>query len=338
MNRIAFQIVLVWVLGGFSAWELWLDDKPVHAEWTLKVEGKTFYTDDVGLFSASRRLSLREDPTQPVVDITNQGDDVVIEPVVTMGKAFTSRLGLTLIEFRGQGFVFADHSPFNHGTYGLRVTQTFSPKTKISLRYHYGPNLFLGNNKEQRSGSGKLVEERVSTHFWVGTVEREIAEHFRLRALARYGLRLYNDNFAQRDTRFWTIGPHLEWVFGPDMKWTMGYHYERGLADGRNQPQFNDDVSYINHYVTTELRIPVFERTLVELALHYERNNFTSTLPDDKRHDANENVWQGDIEIQHRISNALQLNGGIQRSQRKASFESETIIDINVWLGAAYEF
>ena len=44
----------------------------------------------------------------------------------------------------------------------------------------------------------------------------------------------------------------------------FGYHYERGLADGRNQPQFRDDVSYINHYATIGLEAEVTDQLLVE--------------------------------------------------------------------------
>ena len=47
----------------------------------LKVDGTgiLFYTDDVGLFSATRRLSRDGDPTQPAIDtrLTNKGSAAV---------------------------------------------------------------------------------------------------------------------------------------------------------------------------------------------------------------------------------------------------------------------
>lgn len=313
-------------------------DRSAEASSTINVEGNIFYTDDTGLFSSSRRLSLQEDPTQPVVDATNQGRDVVFEPVLTIGKTFSSRFGETTMSLRGQGFVFAEQSRFSHGTYGLKLEQAFPSETTLGLRYHYGPNLFLGNNEDRRSESRNPLEERVTTHFWAGTIEQEVVGDLHLRLLGRYGLRLYNDDFAQRDTHFWTIGPHIDWTIQPGISLTMGYHFERGLADGRNQAQFHDDVSYINHYMSTELEVEISESTNLELAIHYERNNFTSDLEADERNGAKEDVWQGDVEIRHQLTDETTLKGGFQRSQRKVSFESSTIIDVNVWIGGVYQF
>ncbi len=317
----------------------WLGlEKSAEAATTINVEGNIFYTDDAGLFSSSRRLSLQEDPTQPVVDVTDQGEDVVFEPVLTIRRSFFSQFGETTVSFRGQGFVFADQTRLSHGTYGLKLEQAFSSKTTVGLRYHFGPNLFLGDNEARRSGSKKLLEERVTTHFWAGTIEREVVDDLRLRLLGRYGLRLYNNDFAQRDTHFWTVGPHIEWTIQPGIGLKMGYHFERGLADGRNQSQFHDDVSYSNHYMSTELEVEISESTTLELAIHYERNNFISDLEEDERNGANEDVWQGDVEIRHQVTDAATLKGGFQRSQRKASFERSTIIDVNVWIGGVYQF
>ena len=98
-------------------------ENPALADWAVKGEGNIFYTDDVSIFSASQRLSLQEDPTQPVIDITDQGDDVVFEPVISIGRSFQPSWGPVELVFKAQGFVFAKNSEFNHGTYGLHITQ-----------------------------------------------------------------------------------------------------------------------------------------------------------------------------------------------------------------------
>lgn len=317
---------------------LGLEEQQCWAHWSTEIEGAVYYTDDVSLFSSSRRLALREDPTQPVIDVTGQGSDVVFEPELTIGNTWNNRVGTTSLSIRSQGFIFAEQSRFTHGTYGISLEQTLPSQTTLSLRYHYGPNLFLGDNVDRRSENESPTEERVTTHFLAGTIEQEMLDDLTLRVLGRYGVRLYNENFAHRDTHFWTIGPHVDWELRPGIALTVGYHFERGLADGRNQPQFRDDNSYINHYASTELEVEVYEHTTLELALHYERNNFTSDLTGDERKGATEDVWQGDIEIKHQLSNAVQINVGFQRSQRKASFEPRTIIDSNVWIGGAYAF
>ena len=52
------------------------------AEVGFDTQGILFYTDDVGVFSATRRLSRDGDPTQPAIDtrLTDKGSDVVFEP------------------------------------------------------------------------------------------------------------------------------------------------------------------------------------------------------------------------------------------------------------------
>ena len=61
----------------------------------LEVAGQAilFYTDDIGEFSATRRLSRDGDPTQPAIDsrLTNQGSDVVFEPLLDVANSFTTR-------------------------------------------------------------------------------------------------------------------------------------------------------------------------------------------------------------------------------------------------------
>ena len=64
----------------------------------------------------------------------------------------------------------------------------------------------------------------------------------------RYGIRRYNEAFQQRNTNFWTVGTHFEWEVSDRIEAVLGYHFERGLAEGRKQPELRDDLSYINHF------------------------------------------------------------------------------------------
>src|SRR6185295_4671666 len=105
---------------------LWLLPQPSPAEegWSLEGQGTLFYTDDVGLFSASRRLSRDGDPTQPAIDsiLTNQGSDMVFEPMANITRSSKNNLGRLDLNMQGQGFVFTENPEFNHGT--LRVQAT----------------------------------------------------------------------------------------------------------------------------------------------------------------------------------------------------------------------
>lgn len=54
------------------------------AEWSVSVDNSLHYTDNVALFSVSRRLSLKDDPTQPMVDRPGQGGDFIYQPSTTV--------------------------------------------------------------------------------------------------------------------------------------------------------------------------------------------------------------------------------------------------------------
>ena len=74
---------------------LWLNHRLASAEegWSLEGQGILFYTDDVGLFSATRRLSRDGDPTQPAIDskLTDKGPDMVFEPMANIWTSTLSR-------------------------------------------------------------------------------------------------------------------------------------------------------------------------------------------------------------------------------------------------------
>lgn len=178
----------------------------------INVEGRTilFYTDDVGIFSATRRLSRDGDPTQPAIDsrLTDKGFDFVFEPLLDISSSVINPYGTTTVDIRGQGFIFADNTPFNHGTLRLQAVHAFSPETRVRFRYYYAPDLLLGDNEERRSGLTRITAEKVTSHIWSARMEREIAPGLEVRLLTRYGLRRYNKDFSQRDTDFWTVGLH----------------------------------------------------------------------------------------------------------------------------------
>lgn len=308
------------------------------AEWSVNATGNLHYTDDVALFSATRRLNLHGDPTQPVLDsvLTGKGSDMVLEPDLDVARRLTSHWGRTEISVRGQAFVYAVNPRFNHGSFGIQALHEFTPDTKVRVRFYSTPNLLLGDNESTRTDS--LAEERVTSHIGSVRLEQRLSADWEVRLLARYGARLYNEAFAQRDTTFWTVGPHVVWHMTDRLAFTLGYHYERGLADGRHQPQFHDDTSYINHYVALGLEAEITERLGLELGFHYERNNWTSGIEGDERKDGHETVVLGEINARYRLSSRWAVLLGFQRSQRKQSFEEGLVHNTNVTVGASYLF
>ena len=308
--------------------------------WSVDTQGTLFYTDDVGLFSAARRLSRDSDPTQPAIDskLTNQGSDMVFEPLANITRSSTNNLGRLDLNMQGQGFIFTDNPRFNHGTLRLQAIQDLSPSTRVQARFYYAPDQFLGNNEERQSGQQQLTAERFTSYIWSTRLIHDVTPDLSLRLLSRYGMRRYNEAFSERDTNFWTIGSHVDWRFAPKFKFGLSYHYERGLAEGRKQPQFEDDTSYINHYVSADVDVELTERLSLLTAFHFEHNIWTSSLAGDERNGAYENIYQGEMTLTYRLTESIQGFGGVQRSSRKESFESNAIKDTNVGIGLFARF
>lgn len=336
-TRPARAVVLFVLLAG-----LWLVPHPSPAEegWTLEGRGILFYTDDVGLFSATRRLSRDGDPTQPAIDskLTDQGSDMVFEPLLGITRSLTNSLGHLDLNVQGQGFVFTENPRFNHGTLRLQAVQSLSSTTRVQARFYYAPNQFLGDNEERQSGQLQLTAEKLTSYIWSTRLIHDVTPDLSFRLLGRYGLRRYNESFSERNTDFWTIGPHVDWRVAPKVMLGFSYHYERGLAEGRNQPQFADDVSYINHYVSADMEVELTERWMLLPAFHYEHNIWTSGLADDERNGAHENIYQGELILAYRLTDTIQGFGGVQRSRRKESFESSATKNTNVGIGLTARF
>ena len=148
--------------------DLWLLPQPSSAaeDWSIEGRGILFYTDDVGLFSATRRLSRDGDPTQPAIDskLTNQGSDMVFEPLLSATRSLTNNLGRLDLKVQGQGFVFTENPEFNHGTLRLQATQALTSATRVQARFYYAPNQFLGDNEERQSGRQQLSAERLTSY------------------------------------------------------------------------------------------------------------------------------------------------------------------------------
>ena len=308
--------------------------------WSFEGQGTFFYTDNVGLFSATRRLSRDADPTLPAIDskLTEQGSDVVFEPMVDLTRSVTNNLGRLDLNTQAQGFIFTENPEFNHGTLRLQATQAFSSTTRMQARFYYAPNQFIGENEERQSGQQQVSAETLTSYIWSTRLIHDVTPDLSARLLGRYGMRRYNEAFSERNMDFWTIGPHVDWRVAPKIKLGLSYHYERGLAEGRNQPQFEDDTSYINHYLSADVDVELTERLSLFTAVDFEHNIWTSGLAGDERNGAHENIYEGDLTLAYRLTDSIEGFGVVQRSSRKESFESRSIKNTNVGIGLSAHF
>ena len=130
---------------------------------------------------------------------------------------------------QGQGFVFTENPEFNHGTLRLQATQALSSATRVQARFNYPPNQSLGNNDERQSGQLLLSAEKLTSYIWSTRLIHDVTPDLSLRSLGRYGMRRYNEAFSERNTNFWTIGPHMDWRVATKIKLGLSYHTSAGL-------------------------------------------------------------------------------------------------------------
>ena len=324
------------VLGILLALAMPLDGQ--SADWSLIAEQRVLYTDNVFELSSARRLALAEDPSQPTIVPVEKPSDVVWEPSVDVRRTFSSPLGAAELSVKAHGFIFTDHSVFNHGNYRVQLKQALSPDTSVLLRYRYIPNLFLGPNTERQTGSRLSEEERVTSHVWRVQVERRLNEAWMVTAVGRYGLRIFNNVFSERGTNFWTLGPQVEWRAQSGLAVTWSYLYERGLADGRHEVQFKDDVSYVQHFASLEVDVPLGGRFSLDLAYAFRRKEFTSGIVGDSNRGVVDSTHQGTSELRYRLNDATSLTLGFQRSQRTSNSGARDFFNTNASVGAQYRF
>lgn len=308
------------------------------AEWSAITEANVLYTDNVFEFSAARRLRLSEDPSQPALVVLDQPSDVVWGPSIDLRRTSSSSFGLTELSVKAHGYIYTNNPIFNHGDYRIQVNQQVAPDTFVLLRYRYTPNLFLGPNVERQTGNRLTEEERVTSHTWRAQIERKLNDRWTATLIGRYGLRFYNEAFSERDTTFYTIGPRLEFHATSWATITLDYLYERGLADGRNEPQFNDDVSYRQNFVSCGTVFQLTAPFSLEFTYVYRQKQFTSDFAGDPLRGATDNLHQGTAEVHYDLSPSARVTLGYQRTQRSSTAAARDFLNNNTSLGVEYRF
>lgn len=308
------------------------------SDWTAVADAKLSYTTDAFQFSSARRLRFNEDPTQPTVVQVEKPEDLIWEPSLELTRSFSSGTERTDLSVKARGYLFTDKPIFNHAEYRFQVRRTLGPETSVLLRYRHVPNLFLGPNFERRSGLQTIQEERVTTNGWRLEVDRRISDALTATLAGRYGLRSYNEPFAERDTRFLSAAPSLAYQVTPWARALLSYMYERGIADGAGDTRFNDDLSYRLHHVSTGTELSFDRRWSLALMYTFQRKNFTSELAGDTHLGRQDTLHQGLMELGYRPKDDLLFTISYQRTQRASSNVLRDFNDTIYSIGGEYRF
>ena len=306
--------------------------------WSAVVGTKTSYTTDVFQFSAARRLALAEDPSQPTIVPLDKPSDVIVEPSVEAIRTLATSWGRTELSVKAQGFLYTEHSIFNHAEYRLQAKQELDRDISLLLRYRYVPNLFLGPNFSVQTSPSSLQEERVTSNGWRVELERKLSEAWAATLIGRYGLRLYNQAFAERDTTFYTGGGQVGYLAAPWARLTLAYLYERGLADGRGNLQLKDDVSYIQNFISFNTEFRLADPLFLDLTYVYRLTDFTSTIIGDSHRHRQDVTNQGRAELRYAATKTLDLSLSVQQTQRTSTASASGFNDTITSVGVQYTF
>jgi hypothetical protein len=328
----------VCVTGALSLCLLAEPARLVAADWSAIAETKAIYTNDVFAYSAARRLALSEDPSQPTITPLDRPQDLIWEPSLEAIRASASQFGRTEVSVRAVGSIYTEHPIFNHGNYYLRLVQQLDPASEVRFRYRYNPNLFLGPNFSRQTPTRTIQEERVTSHLWRMELERRLAEPWAVILVARYGLRFYNQAFAERDTQLWSLGPEVTWRARTWMTFALAYLYERGLADGRDQPQFADDVSYRQHFVYASNELQLLARLSLKLEYIFRVTDFTTVLAGDPNQGRVDFTHQGLAELRYQLTRPILLTLAYQKTERSSNRAAAEFNTTNVLAGVRYTF
>jgi hypothetical protein len=318
------------------AWSVFY--RPAAAEWSAIAAQRVSYTTDAFQFSSARRLALSEDPSLPTLVSLGNPEDVIWEPSVEVLRYGATGLGRNELSVKAHGFIYTDKPIFNHGDFRIQDRQWLDRNTSVFLRYRYVPNLFLGPNFERRTGSRSIEEERVTSHAWRMELERRLHETVTAALVTRYGLRLYNDAFAERDTNFYSVGPRLTYRAATWLTFTLGYLYERGLADGRHEPQFMDDVSYYLHFVSFETEMRLARKASLSLMYAFVQKTFTSDIVGDTHLGRQDLTHQGSAALRYQLTSAAAATLAFRRTQRSSTNALRAFHDNIVSIEAEYRF
>ncbi len=316
----------------------WRPAEPVHAEWSAIAGENTSYTNDAFQFSAARRLAFSEDPSQPTIVSLEKSRDVIWEPALELIQSANTSAGKNELSMKAQGAIYTNNPILNHGDYRIQDRYRLDPDTSVLVRYRYVPNLFLGPNFERRTGTRSIREERVTSHHWRAEVERRLTDVVTATLVGRYGLRFYNESFAERDTTFWTVGPRVDYQATNRLTLTASYLYERGLSDGRQQPQFMDDVSYYLHMLSVGTDYRLTSRLDLALAYVHRRKTFTSGIEGDTHLGRFDSTHQGIAEFRYHLSDAALATCSFQYVRRASTNELRDFSATIFSVGGQYRF
>ena len=310
-----------------------------EADWTKTFDNSTYYTSDVALFSVTRRLSLKNDPTQPVVDRPKQGGDFVYEPDAKLKWSGNNNWGKVTGSVKASGYIFANQAAYNHAMIETHLTQTFSTDTHINIRYNLIPNLYIGQNSFRVPDVQSYDQsEIVTSHYWSMQVDQPFTDKITGTVYSRYGLRNYNAPFQYRDTKFWTLGPRFKWFLSPKAEMLVGYHYEVGNANSQQNLYARDNISYVSNYASTEFTVHWLTDFSSTFILDYEKNNYTTNKSSDMQYGTSESVYQGEATFLYQLNQLLSFKLGWQYGNRKLTTDSQSISINNVWLGLQSAF
>ena len=186
-----------------AAGALLLGVAPAFGEWSVQTGAAVSYTTNIFQFSSASRLSIQEDPSQPIPvrDVLSKPSDVIWQPSVRVGRSWSSRLGTSEVSFKTEGALYTQNPSFDNAYYRLAYRQSLNPRRRrFSSSTGIRPINCSGRAESRPSRTNIMVRCARLRTSGAQSCSGQITDRWAATLISRYGLRLYQEPFTERDT------------------------------------------------------------------------------------------------------------------------------------------
>ncbi len=297
------------------------------------------YDDNVWQFSDSDRSSFENSQNTSFFQNVESLGDFIWEPYLFLQFQPLEKTPSTRLFTDISGDFYTYNHSRNLGTYQIGLKQGIGRKVHALISYTLIPREFVGISREN-PGSGISVGETITTHTTRFRIEREIQD-IDLGLTVHHKFKDYNDAFEVQDSDIYGVGLESKIYSAYGLKTRIAYLFELGVASGRNNPNFKNDLSYRSHQLRISPEIRVNRQLAIGIRYEIKYKAFTTNLPGDTNHYGRDDTMHTvGANIYYELSKTLETKLGYERVMKRPNKNKDFFaFDENVaTVGLSYFF
>jgi hypothetical protein len=240
------------------------------------------YDDNVWQFSDRDRSSFENSQNSSFFQNVESLDDFIWEPYFFLQFQPLEKTPSTQLFADISGNFYVHNPSLNLGIYQIGLKQEIRHKVQAAISYTLIPREFVGISRENPSSSIS-VGETITTHTTRFRIERKIRD-INLGLTVHHKFKDYNDTFEEQDNNIYGAGLESKIYSGYGLKTRIAYLFELGVASGRNNTNFNNDLSYRSHQLRISPEVRINRDLTIGVRYEIKYKAFTTNLSGDTNH------------------------------------------------------